>query len=145
MNSEIRNWHWPNLIGLFFHWIWVLVLCSWHDSYWKFYWAMSTYQGTLALLLLSNHMYRSFIPVEDMKYQSFARRMIEVNVNLKASRWTDWWYGGLHFHTEHHVFPKMPRYSLRCINYDIKKFCKDQGVRYEVDWVWNVFSELNRH
>ena len=68
-----------------------------------------------------------------------------MNVNLKTSRWFDWFFGGLHFHIEHHIFAKMPRHNLRLITYDIKKLTKDQGIDYEFEWVWYVLANICKH
>merc|ERR1712183_273017 len=76
---------------------------------------------------------------------NFGKRMTEVTVNLKTSRWFDWFFGGLHFHIEHHVFAKMPRNSLRLVNFDIKNMMKDFGVEYRYEWIWNVFMKINKH
>jgi fatty acid desaturase len=71
--------------------------------------------------------------------------MTEVTINCKSSQWTDWFFGGLHFHIEHHVWPKIPRYNLRVINYDMKKFMKEFDILYEYKWLWVAFGEMNAH
>jgi len=145
ISSELINWHWKNLIGIVMHWTWVIYLCKSQNSPWLFYFLFSTYQGTLALQLVSNHIMEPFEDVKDVKYMNFGQRMTEVTTNLKTSRWFDWFFGGLHFHIEHHVFAKMPRNSLRLVNFDIKNMMKDFGVEYRYDWIWNVFMKINKH
>ena len=145
ISSELMNWHWKNLIGCALHWTWVIILCHWHESPWLYYFAFSTYQGTLAIQLIGSHIYRPFIPLDGARYVSFAQRMTEVTINYKSSQWTDWFFGGLHFHIEHHIWPKMPRYNLRVINYDMKKFMKEFDIAYEYKWIWVVFGEMNAH
>jgi hypothetical protein len=39
----------------------------------------------------------------------------------------------------------MPRYNLRVINYDMKKFMKEFDILYEYKWLWMVFGEMNAH
>ena len=143
--SELLNWHWKNLIGIVLHWTWVIYLCRLQNQPWLFYFVFSCYQGTLALQLVSNHIMTPFEDIKEIKYMNFGKRMTEVTVNLKTSRWFDWFFGGLHFHIEHHVFAKMPRNTLRLVNFDIKKMMKDNGVEYRYEYIWNVFISVNQH
>merc|ERR1711933_675949 len=83
--------------------------------------------------------------MEDHKQQNYAVRMNEVTVNYTSSRWMDWWYGGLHYHIEHHVFPKMPRYMLRQVSADMKKLMKHYGVPYEHYPIWVLAKSIFKH
>ena len=42
----------------------------------------------------------------------------------------DWWYGGLQYQIEHHLFPRAPRHNLRKIVNRVRPFCKKHGVPY---------------
>ena len=86
-----------------------------------------------------------FTKITDAPHESWAKRQTEVNINLKCSRWFDWWFGGLHFHIEHHVFPRMPRYNLRLISKDIKALMKDHGVFYDYQYLWNIVYNIYYH
>lgn len=142
---EIVKGHWKNVLGFVIHWCWLLELCRWHNNPWLFYFIFQTYQGTLAIQLISNHLWKPFIELEDAKYVNFGQRMTEVNCNFKTSPWFDYWFGGLHFHIEHHMFPKLPRYNLRRISKDMKKMMKEIGVDYHYDYLWNIAIDLHRH
>lgn len=142
---EIVAKKWINVFGLVIHWAWVIYLSKCHDNWLGYYLIMSFYQGSLATQLQSNHITKPFVDIKDIKYHSYAKRMVEVNVNFKCSRWMDWWYGGLHFHNEHHVFPKMPRYNLRLISYDMKKLMKECDVEYHYDYLTNIWCNLFHH
>ena len=108
--KELRYKH---ILGLVLHWTWIIALCCLMESYWRFYFILHTYYGLLSLQLLSSHIAKPFQELEEAKEMSFPKRQAEVNVNFRCSRWNDWFFGGLHYHTEHHVFPRMPRYNLR--------------------------------
>jgi len=108
--KEFRK-NWINLIGWAFHWAWVLVFSYNSTRPFLCYFIIHCYQGTLGVQLICNHIHRKWKQIEQIKHENYGKRMIEVSVNYKTSRWFDWWYGGLHFHIEHHVFPKMPRYN----------------------------------
>lgn len=106
---------------------------------------MSTYQGSLALQLISNHYYKPFDEINEAKYKSFPKRQVEVNVNLTSPRWLDWFYGGLHFHIEHHCFPTMPRYNLRLVSKDIKKLMKENAIDYDHHYLPYVLYKVCSH
>jgi len=61
--------------------------------------------------------------------------------NLGPSRLTEFFYGGVNNHIEHHLFPTMPRPNLRRARPLVKQFCQDQGVPYcEVTVTQSVFA-----
>ena len=102
-------------------------------------------QGTLGLQLLGNHYTRPWVDITDQKYVSFPERQVEVNINYKNSRWFDWFFGGLNFHYEHHMFPCMPRGQLRLIAFDIKALCKKHDVSYEYVWFHEALWKMALH
>ena len=42
----------------------------------------------------------------------------------------DWFLGGLNYQTEHHLFPSMPRPSLRRAQPLVRAFCAERGITY---------------
>ena len=44
-------------------------------------------------------------------------------MNLEAPKWMDWYYGGLNFHIEHHLYPKLARNHLREAGQYVKAVC----------------------
>ena len=49
---------------------------------------------------------------------------------MAAAVQMDWWYGGLQYQIEHHLFPRAPRHNLRKIRNRVRPFCKKHGVPY---------------
>lgn len=135
---QILERRYKHIFGLILHWTYILTLCHLMENSWKFYFTLHTYFGILTIQLITNHIAKPFREIEESKEMSFPKRQVEVNANFRCSRWLDWFFGGLHFHNEHHVFPRMPRYNLRLISYDIKKYMKDFDVPYDVDWFFNL-------
>jgi fatty acid desaturase len=60
----------------------------------------------------------------------FLRQQVLTSRNVYGSRLIDFWYGGLNFQIEHHLFPTMPRNKLRQARPHIKAFCAAHGVDY---------------
>jgi fatty acid desaturase len=60
----------------------------------------------------------------------FLRRQVLTSRNVKGSPVVDVALGGLNYQVEHHLFPSMPRPSLRRAQPLVRAFCHERGVRY---------------
>jgi fatty acid desaturase len=75
----------------------------------------------------------------------FLRRQVLTSRNVVAHPITDFWYGGLNYQIEHHLFPRMPRNKLREAQPIIRDFCRDQGIAYHETSVLESYDEILRH
>jgi fatty acid desaturase len=68
--------------------------------------------------------------------------------NVKGGFLTDLWYGGLNFQIEHHLFPTMPRCSLRRAAPIVREFCRKESIPYRETWpipfYWNLIRYMHR-
>jgi fatty acid desaturase len=64
---------------------------------------------------------------------------------LHSSRFTDFWYGGLNFQIEHHLFPTMPRNNLKAAQPIVRQFCEEQGIPYHATGVFQAYREVFAH
>jgi fatty acid desaturase len=60
----------------------------------------------------------------------FLRRQVLTSRNVRGGWLTDFALGGLNYQIEHHLFPSMPRPSLRRAQPLVAAFCADQDVSY---------------
>jgi fatty acid desaturase len=60
----------------------------------------------------------------------FLRRQVLTSRNVRGNWLTDLALGGLNYQIEHHLFPSMPRHSLRKSQPLISEFCREQGLPY---------------
>jgi fatty acid desaturase len=60
----------------------------------------------------------------------FLRRQVLTSRNIHGGWFTDLALGGLNYQIEHHLFPSMPRPSLRRSQGLIREFCQQQGLPY---------------
>ena len=60
----------------------------------------------------------------------FLRRQVLTSRNVRGGWLTDFALGGLNYQIEHHLFPSMPRPSLRRAQPLIAAFCAEHGVPY---------------
>jgi fatty acid desaturase len=60
----------------------------------------------------------------------FLRRQVLTSRNVRGGWFTDLALGGLNYQIEHHLFPSMPRPSLRRSRALIREFCRQEGLPY---------------
>jgi fatty acid desaturase len=60
----------------------------------------------------------------------FLRRQVLTSRNIRGNWFTDLALGGLNYQIEHHLFPSMPRPSLRRSQPLISEFCRQHGLPY---------------
>jgi fatty acid desaturase len=60
----------------------------------------------------------------------FLRRQVLTSRNIRGGWFTDLALGGLNYQIEHHLFPSMPRPSLRLSQPLISEFCQQEGLPY---------------
>jgi fatty acid desaturase len=62
--------------------------------------------------------------------RDFLRRQVLTSRNIRGGWFTDLALGGLNYQIEHHLFPSMPRPSLRRAQPPIRDFCQRYGLPY---------------
>lgn len=63
---------------------------------------------------------------------------IHGSMNIKSNWLTDWFYGGLQFQIEHHLFPRLPRHNLRAARALVKPFAARHGIPYVELGFWDA-------
>ncbi|MDA0265043.1 MAG: acyl-CoA desaturase [Chloroflexi bacterium] len=62
--------------------------------------------------------------------------------NVEGSPIADFWYGGLNYQIEHHLFPNMPRNNLKKAQVIVQSFCEEKGIPYHQTGVWQSNKEI---
>jgi fatty acid desaturase len=75
-----------------------------------------------------NHKGMPILRQEDK--HDFLRRQVLTSRNIRGGWFTDLALGGLNYQIEHHLFPSMPRPSLRSSQPLIREFCQQHGLAY---------------
>jgi fatty acid desaturase len=75
-----------------------------------------------------NHKGMPILQSEDK--HDFLRRQLLTSRNVRGGWFTDLALGGLNYQIEHHLFPSMPRPSLRRSQALISDFCRQEGLPY---------------
>jgi fatty acid desaturase len=75
----------------------------------------------------------------------FLHRQVLTSRNVIAHPITDFWYGGLNYQIEHHLFPRLPRNKLREAQPIIKDFCGVHAIAYYETSVLQSYREILQH
>ena len=69
---------------------------------------------------------------------SWAVHQVETTVDFaRGSRFAAWFFGGLNFQIEHHLFPRICHVHYRAIAPIVEETCREFGIRYAVhDSLW---------
>mmetsp|Transcript_23865 Transcript_23865/g.74601 ORF Transcript_23865/g.74601 Transcript_23865/m.74601 type:complete len:445 (-) Transcript_23865:37-1371(-) len=105
--------------------------------------------SVLHLQILLNHLSMPMFKPEDNERLGWFRYQTATTMNITAFNAVDnWYYGGLHFQLEHHLFPLMPRPNLRKLKPVVQALCKQHGVEYRTENFFDanvsLFKTLSR-
>ena len=75
----------------------------------------------------------------------FLRRQVLTSRNVRGGRLTETMLGGLNYQIEHHLFPAMPRPSLRRCRILVRAFCAQTGLLYSETGLVSSYSQVLRH
>jgi fatty acid desaturase len=84
------------------------------------------------------------VPGED-EQSDFLRRQVITSRNIRGGWLTDFALGGLNYQIEHHLFPSMPRPSLRLAQEPVRAFCQQQGITYHETGFFTSYAQVLRH
>jgi fatty acid desaturase len=90
-----------------------------------------------------NHKGMPVVP-KDMRID-FLRRQTLMSRNITGGRWVDVFMGGLNYQVEHHLFPSMPRPSLRKVQPIVRAYCEELGVTYTETTLWRSYGIVIRY
>ncbi len=87
-----------------------------------------------------NH--KGMLMIGENEEMDFFRRQVLTARNVKGHPFTDFWYGGLNYQIEHHLFPNMPRNKLGEAQKVAKAFCEGHAVPYHETGVIQSQKEI---
>jgi fatty acid desaturase len=107
-------------------------------------------QGLFSLFLVStfapNH--KGMPLLEDGDQMDFLHQQVLTAQNVQSGRFADFWFGGLNYQIEHHLFPRISRNKLREARKIVKPFCERHGLLYREARAprcyWDILKFLHR-
>lgn len=91
----------------------------------------------------SNH--KGMPLTDDRTRMDFLREQVLTSRNIKGHWLTDFWYGGLNYQIEHHLFPTMPRNRLAKAQRLVEKFCREHNISYHTTGLRDGYRETFSH
>lgn len=90
----------------------------------------------------SNH--KGMPLTQDGARLDFFREQVLTSRNIRGRRLTDFWYGGLNYQIEHHLFPTMPRNNLEKAQPIVRDYCAEVGIAYHSTGLLEAYREVFR-
>lgn len=126
------------------HFVWFLGLVFWALPWQTAVLFIAVQQAFFGLYLASvfapNH--KGMLIVDESMNLDFMLKQILTARNVKSHPITDYWYGGLNFQIEHHLFPTMAENKLREAQVIIRQFCAEHRIPYYETSVARSYVEI---
>jgi fatty acid desaturase len=99
----------------------------------------------LVLTFILHHVGKKVITPADEADMTLLRQQVETTRTLKTWRIFDWYYSGLNYHIEHHLFPWVPHWKYRQMRGVVQAFCRKHGIAYKEQGFWSAVWEVFVH
>jgi fatty acid desaturase len=73
------------------------------------------------------------------------RQQVLTARNVRSHPLTDFWFGGLNYQIEHHLFPYMARNKLKAAQATVKVFCQSHAIPYSEAGIIQAYGEILRY
>jgi fatty acid desaturase len=135
----------PLLMGL--HFLLYFGLLFYFLSPWQVLVFVLVHQGLFGLyyglVFAPNH--KGMLILDNNNPLDFLRTQVLTTRNVRPGPITDFWYGGLNYQIEHHLFPLMPRNNLGEARKIIKAFCQQHDISYYETSALKSYQEILTH
>jgi RNA polymerase-interacting CarD/CdnL/TRCF family regulator len=96
----------------------------------------------LALIFAPAHV---GMPVMDEEQRAGWKQQLDTTRNLAMPRWLSWFFVGLDFQVEHHLFPRIPHQNLPRASDIVAPWCERVGVPYHRLGYVSSIRQVTRH
>jgi fatty acid desaturase len=73
------------------------------------------------------------------------RQQVLTARNVRSHPVTDFWFGGLNYQIEHHLFPSLARNRLKAAQATVRAFCEARAIPYHETSIVQAYRETFRH
>jgi fatty acid desaturase len=73
------------------------------------------------------------------------RQQVLTARNVRSHPVTDFWFGGLNYQIEHHLFPSLARNQLKAAQVTVRAFCHARAIPYHETSVVQAYRDTLRH
>ncbi|KAK4261130.1 hypothetical protein QN277_004174 [Acacia crassicarpa] len=121
-----------NILGILVFWTWfpLLVSClpNWPE---RFVFVLTSFSVTSIqhVQFCLNH-FAANVYAGPPNGNDWFEKQTSGTLDISCSSWMDWFFGGLQFQLEHHLFPRLPRCQLRKVSPVVIELCKKHNLPY---------------
>ncbi|VBB30016.1 unnamed protein product [Acanthocheilonema viteae] len=94
----------------------------------------------LAHVVTYSHNSVTKFPYQSRLLNNFPCLHLLTTRNMLPSPIVDWFWGGLNYQIEHHLFPTVPRANLPRVSIKVKKYCEMNDLPYLADNYWTGYK-----
>nr|ADD51570.1 delta-8 fatty acid desaturase [Euglena gracilis] len=84
----------------------------------------------IAIVVFMNHYPLEKIGDSVWDGHGFSVGQIHETMNIRRGIITDWFFGGLNYQIEHHLWPTLPRHNLTAVSYQVEQLCQKHNLPY---------------
>ncbi|XP_054808212.1 delta(8)-fatty-acid desaturase 2 [Prosopis cineraria] len=121
-----------NIMGILVFWTWfpLLIFClpNWPERV-MFVLASFSVTSIQHIQFCLNH-FAANVYVGPPNGNDWFEKQTSGTLDISCSSWMDWFFGGLNFQLEHHLFPRLPRCQLRKVSPLVIDLCKKHNLPY---------------
>jgi len=144
LNGKNEPYKWYNeleQLSLVGYHVWTIALfyCM-TDSPLFYYGIAYTVAGILHIQIIMNHFPCPIF--EDIEEDNFVVHQLKSSMAIQSNTLTHWFYGGLQFQVEHHLFPMMPRHNLRKVKPYVLALCEKYELPYLENSFWGAVFDI---
>ncbi|MCZ6872567.1 MAG: fatty acid desaturase [bacterium] len=144
LRGEKLKFGWIEPLLMLSHFVVYFALLSLFLSFWHAVLFVIVHQGILGIYLSTsfapNH--KGMMMWDENNPPDFLRQQVLASRNMTGSRIVDFWFGGLNYQIEHHLFPSMPPYNLKEAQKIVRGFCEERNILYHETFVLKSFWEI---
>lgn len=86
--------------------------------------------GILHIQLLLSHLATETFTREEEQNIGFFEFQLRTSRNITCNIYEHWFFGGLEYQIEHHLFPMLPRHHLKNVKLMVEEICHKHGIKY---------------
>ena len=144
LRGEKLKFGWIEPVLMLLHFVGYFALLVSFLSFWHAFLFVIVHQGILGIYLgtsfAPNH--KGMMMWDEDNPPDFLRQQVLTSRNMTGSWLVDFWFGGLNYQIEHHLFSSMPRCNLKEAQKIVRRFCEERNVAYHETFALNSFWEI---
>ena len=144
LRGEKLKFGWFEPVLMLLHFVAYFALLVSFLSPWHAFLFVIVHQGILGIYLSTsfapNH--KGMMMWDEDSPPDFLRQQVLTSRNMTGNWFVDFWFAGLNYQIEHHLFPSMPRCNLKEAQKFVRSFCEEHDISYHETFALNSFWEI---